>query len=84
MLPDRFGGGGLEDSFTQALVQEELCWGCAGIGNLITSNGFFAKPVIVLGSEEQARRWIEPLASEKPRSARSRAPKRESAPMRRR
>ncbi len=66
MLPERFGGGGLEDSFTQALVQEELCWGCAGIGNLITSNGFFAKPVLVLGSEEQARRWIEPLTSERP------------------
>jgi alkylation response protein AidB-like acyl-CoA dehydrogenase len=66
MLPDRLGGGGLEDSFTQAIVQEELCWGCAGIGNLITSNGFFAKPVLVLGSEEQARRWVEPLARERP------------------
>jgi len=66
MLPDALGGGGLEDSFTQAIVQEELCWGCAGIGNLITSNGFFAKPVLVLGSEEQARRWVEPLASERP------------------
>ena len=30
MLPERFGGGGMEDSFTQALVQEELCFGCAG------------------------------------------------------
>jgi alkylation response protein AidB-like acyl-CoA dehydrogenase len=66
MLPAGLGGGGLEDSFTQAIVQEELCWGCAGIGNLITSNGFFAKPVLVLGNEEQARRWVEPLASERP------------------
>jgi acyl-CoA dehydrogenase len=66
MLPERYGGGGMEDSFTQALVQEELCWGCAGIGNLITSNGFFAKPVLVLGTEEQARRWIEPLTGERP------------------
>jgi acyl-CoA dehydrogenase len=66
MLPERFGGGGMEDSFTQALVQEELCWGCSGIGNLITSNGFFAKPVLVLGSEEQARRWVEPLTGERP------------------
>jgi alkylation response protein AidB-like acyl-CoA dehydrogenase len=66
MLPSRLGGGGLEDSFTQALVQEELCWGCSGIGNLITSNGFFAKPVLVLGSEEQVRRWVEPLTASKP------------------
>ena len=55
MLPAQLGGGGMEDAFTQALVQEELCFGCAGIGNLITSNGFFAKPVLVLGNEEQAR-----------------------------
>lgn len=66
MLPERFGGGGMEDSFTQALVQEELCWGCSGIGNLITSNGFFAKPVLTLGSEDQARRWVEPLTGERP------------------
>jgi alkylation response protein AidB-like acyl-CoA dehydrogenase len=66
MLPEHLGGGGMEDSFTQALVQEELCWGCSGIGNLITSNGFFAKPVLVLGTEEQARRWIEPLIGERP------------------
>lgn len=66
MLPERFGGGGLEGSLTEAIVQEELCWGCAGIGNLITSNGFFAKPVLVLGSEEQAQRWVEPLTVERP------------------
>jgi acyl-CoA dehydrogenase len=66
MLPEELGGGGVTDSFTQALVQEELCFGCSGIGNLITSNGFFAKPVIVLGTEEQQRRWVEPLTGEKP------------------
>jgi alkylation response protein AidB-like acyl-CoA dehydrogenase len=62
MLPEEYGGGGLTDSFTQCLVQEELCRGCAGIGNLLTSNGFFAKPILVLGSEEQKRRWVEPLS----------------------
>jgi len=66
MLPERLGGGGMEDSLTQALVQEELCWGCSGIGNLITTNGFFAKPVLVLGTEEQARRWVAPLTSDRP------------------
>jgi alkylation response protein AidB-like acyl-CoA dehydrogenase len=66
MLPAELGGGGMQDSLTQALVQEELCFGCAGIGNLITSNGFFAKPVLVLGNDEQARRWVEPLTAERP------------------
>jgi len=66
MLPEELGGGGLTDAFTQALVQEELCFGCSGIGNLITSNGFFAKPLLVLGTEEQQRRWVEPLTGDRP------------------
>ena len=47
-------------------MQEELSHGCSGIGNLITSNGFFAEPVLVLGDEQQQRRWIEPLMGDKP------------------
>jgi alkylation response protein AidB-like acyl-CoA dehydrogenase len=66
MLPEEHGGGGLADCFTGCLVQEELCFGCSGIGNLITSGGFFAEPILILGSDEQKRRWIEPLAGERP------------------
>lgn len=66
MLPEELGGGGCTDAFTQCLAQEELCRGCAGIGNLITSGGFFAAPVLALGSEEQRRRWVAPLAGDRP------------------
>jgi alkylation response protein AidB-like acyl-CoA dehydrogenase len=66
MLPAEHGGGGMTDVFTQCLVQEELCFGCGGIGNLIASNGFFAEPVLALGTEEQRRRWIEPLCGPRP------------------
>jgi alkylation response protein AidB-like acyl-CoA dehydrogenase len=66
MLPEEYGGGGLTDCLSGCIVQEELCFGCAGIGNLITSGGFFAEPILVLGSEEQKRRWIEPLTGERP------------------
>jgi alkylation response protein AidB-like acyl-CoA dehydrogenase len=66
MLPEEVGGGGMTDCLTGCVVQEELCWGCAGIGNLITSGGFFAEPVVELGSEEQKRRWLEPIAGERP------------------
>ena len=66
MLPARFGGGGMTDCLTGCIVQEELSYGCAGIGNLITSNGFFAEPVLVLGNEEQQRRWLEPLTGARP------------------
>jgi alkylation response protein AidB-like acyl-CoA dehydrogenase len=66
MLPEEHGGGGMTDCLTGCIVQEELSHGCAGIGNLITSNGFFAEPVVALGSDAQRRRWIEPLAGEHP------------------
>ena len=66
MLPEEYGGAGMTDCLTSCVVQEELSHGCSGIGNLITSNGFFAEPVLVLGSEEQKRRWLEPLAGDDP------------------
>jgi alkylation response protein AidB-like acyl-CoA dehydrogenase len=66
MLPSEYGGAGLTACLTGCIVQEELCYGCSGIGNLITSGGFFAEPILVLGSEEQKRRWIEPLAGDRP------------------
>ncbi|RAG83961.1 acyl-CoA dehydrogenase [Streptacidiphilus pinicola] len=61
MLPAELGGGGFTDVFTQCLVQEELCFGDPGIGNLLCSNGFFADPVLELGTEEQRKRWLTPL-----------------------
>ena len=66
MLPEALGGGGMTDALTGCLVQEELCHGCAGIGNLITSNGFFAEPVLTLGTQEQQERWLRPLTGERP------------------
>jgi alkylation response protein AidB-like acyl-CoA dehydrogenase len=62
MLPEEYGGGGFTDTFSQCLVQEELCAGDPGIGNLVASNGFFAHPVMELGNAEQKERWLTPLA----------------------
>ncbi|WP_031469234.1 acyl-CoA dehydrogenase family protein [Sciscionella sediminilitoris] len=61
MIPQEYGGGGFTDVFTQCLAQEELCWGDPGIGNLVCSNGFFADPVLALGTAEQKRAWLGPL-----------------------
>src|SRR4051794_17549003 len=66
MLPEDYGGGGMTDCLTGCIVQEELCHGCSGIGNLVTSGGFFAEPVLALGTEEQKERWVRPLAGERP------------------
>lgn len=58
MIPEEFGGEGLTDTFTSALVYEELCWGDVGLGQLITSNGFHTLPVQTLGSRAQQERWM--------------------------
>jgi alkylation response protein AidB-like acyl-CoA dehydrogenase len=66
MLPSEFGGGGVTDLFSQCLVQEELCTGDLSIGNLLTSAGFFASPLLALGSTEQCDRWLRPLSAPSP------------------
>ncbi|WP_214316583.1 acyl-CoA dehydrogenase family protein [Nonomuraea sediminis] len=66
MLPAEHGGGGVSSLVTQVLVTEELCHGDIGIGNLLTSNGFFAGPVEALGTPEQRERWLAPLCTEDP------------------
>jgi acyl-CoA dehydrogenase len=66
MIPEELGGGGMTDVLTGCIVQEELCHGCSGIGNLITSGGFFAEPVLALGTGEQKERWVRPLTAERP------------------
>ena len=66
MLPQELGGGGFGDVFTQCLVQEELCAGDLALGNLLTSNGFFAHPVLELGTVEQKERFLSPLVGPTP------------------
>lgn len=61
MLPQAYGGGGVSDLFTQCLVQEELCVGDLGIGNLLTSAGFYSSALMTLGTDSQKERWLTPL-----------------------
>jgi acyl-CoA dehydrogenase len=66
MLPEEVGGGGIGDVLTGCVVQEELNWGCAAIGNLVTSGGFFARPLLEVGTAEQQERWLRPLCGPRP------------------
>jgi acyl-CoA dehydrogenase len=59
-IPAEYGGPGL-GLFEGTLVNEELCWGCAGIGTSITCSGLGAGPVLVAGTDEQKRQWLTPL-----------------------
>lgn len=66
MIPEEYGGGGFTDVFTQCLVQEQLCFGDPGIGNFVCSNGFFADPIMALGTAEQKETWLRPLTGTSP------------------
>jgi acyl-CoA dehydrogenase len=61
MLPEEHGGGGVHDCLSECVIQEELSHGDGGLGSLVTSGGFFAGPVLALGSAEQQRRYLTRL-----------------------
>lgn len=66
-IPERFGGGGIEDTLTGCLISEELAWGDPAIASFISSAMFFAGPILELGSAAQQERWIPPLAATRPK-----------------
>src|SRR3954468_4006463 len=62
-LPEELGGPGL-GAMEGALIGEELCWGCSGIGTTIVANVLGALPVLLAGTDEQKREWLAPLLDE--------------------
>lgn len=59
-VPEELGGPGLS-LFDSALIEEQLNWGCAGIGTSLGANNLAATPVLIAGTEEQRRTWLQPL-----------------------
>ena len=58
-----YGGAGL-DYLSGCLIEEELAWGCSGIGTSIGANGLAAAPVELGGSEETKKKYLGMLAEE--------------------
>lgn len=65
-LPAEYGGGGVESLRDRCEVIEELAWGDSPIFWVIAQGGFFAGPLLALGSDEQKQRWLPPLCSTEP------------------
>ncbi len=65
-LPTAYGGGGIEGLRERCAVIEELSWGDSPIAWVIGQGGFFAGPVLALGSEEQKERYLPQLSSDDP------------------
>jgi acyl-CoA dehydrogenase len=62
-LPVEYGGPGL-GFLDGAIIEEEIAWGCSGIGTSITCNGLATAPVLIAGSEELKKRYLAPMSEE--------------------
>src|SRR5215218_5800543 len=66
-IPEEYGGAGA--SFMDGvLIEEELGWGCSGIGTSISCNGLASAPVVLGGSEQLKKTYLGMLV-EAPRLA---------------
>jgi acyl-CoA dehydrogenase len=66
-IPEEYGGPGAS-CFEGALIEEELGWGCSGIGTSIACNGLATAPLVLGGSERLKRQYLTRL-TEEPRLA---------------
>ena len=62
-IDEAYGGPGL-DYFTGCLIEEQLGWGCSGIGTSLMCNGLATAPVALGGSEEVKKEYLGMLAEE--------------------
>jgi acyl-CoA dehydrogenase len=62
-IPEEYGGVGL-DYLSGCLIEEELGWGCSGIGTSIGANGLAGAPVLIGGSEETKKKYLGMLTEE--------------------
>jgi acyl-CoA dehydrogenase len=61
VIPAEHGGVGLS-SLDSCLVTEEIAWGCAGIATSVMCNDLGLTPILVAGTPEQKRDWLQPCA----------------------
>ena len=57
--------GGLEfNNIQNAIVCEELAWGCAGMYTSIMANTLATMPIVLFGNDEQKKEFLEPITKE--------------------
>src|SRR5437588_3143556 len=60
-LPSEYGGPGL-GYLDGALIEEEIAWGCSGIGTSLSCNGLATAPIALAASEELKREYLGRLS----------------------
>ncbi len=62
-IPEAYGGPGL-DYLSGCLIEEELGWGCSGIGTSLMANGLASAPLLIGGSEETKKKYLGMLTEQ--------------------
>jgi acyl-CoA dehydrogenase len=62
-IPAEYGGPGL-DFLTGCIIEEEIGWGCSGIGTSLMCNGLATAPIALGGSEETKKKYLGMLTEE--------------------
>lgn len=60
LVPKAYGGPG-KSQLDEAIVCEELAWGCAGLYTSIMANGLAITPILIAGSDQQKKTWLSKL-----------------------
>jgi acyl-CoA dehydrogenase len=56
-IPEAYGGPGL-DYLSGCIIEEEVGWGCSGIGTSLMANGLASAPITLGGSEETKKKYL--------------------------
>ena len=62
-IPEEYGGAGMGE-FENALITEQLAYGCAGIQTSVTANQLALTPIKLGGSDEQKKKYLGRLTAE--------------------
>lgn len=63
LIPEDYGGVGAS-AFEEALVSEELGYGCTGISTSLGVNSLAMLPILIAGNEQQKAHWLGERAGE--------------------
>lgn len=64
-FPEEYGGAGVHSAVTNAVVTEELAWGCAGVATAMGGTGLCATPIMIGGNPTQKAKYLSYLADPK-------------------
>src|SRR3712207_9177798 len=62
-VPEEYGGHGAS-YFEGTLIEEEIGWGCSGIGTSLAANGLALAPLVLGGSENLKKQVLEHITGE--------------------